>query len=50
MTDDDDDQSSSFLRPDASREERTMRFFGWSWLAKKLAFQLGWDVVEVIGE
>jgi hypothetical protein len=27
-----------------------MDFFGWSWLAKKLAAQLGWDIVEVIEE
>jgi hypothetical protein len=27
-----------------------MEFWQWSWLAKKLAERMGWDVVEVIGE
>jgi hypothetical protein len=31
-----------------SREQRAMDFWGWSWLAKKLADKLGWDVVEDI--
>lgn len=33
---------------ESERMRRVMAFFGWSWLAKKLADQLGWDVVEVI--
>lgn len=36
--------------PDITREQRAMAFWGWSWLAKKLADKLGWDVVEVISE
>lgn len=32
------------------RANRVMQFFGWTWLAKKLADQLGWDTVEVIDE
>lgn len=32
----------------ADRRVAVMRFFGWTWLAKALAEQLGWDVQEVI--
>jgi hypothetical protein len=32
------------------RRKEVMEFFGWSWLAKKLAKQMGWEVVEVIKE
>lgn len=30
------------------RRLEVLHFFGWTWLAKKLAEQLGWDVAEVI--
>ena len=33
---------------DEERQRRVMEFFGWSWLAKKLAERMGWDVVETI--
>ncbi|WP_374139377.1 hypothetical protein [Sphingomonas sp.] len=32
--------------PDRERHRRAMDFFGWTWLAKKLAADAGWDVVE----
>lgn len=35
-------------RPETAMQMDVMKAFGWTWLAKKLAAQEGWDVVRTI--